>query len=71
MTLRAVARQRVSPGRWWWVGGIIKHRGHPFIVECGHKHRNRQEAFECGEALLHAEPGSIVAEELAKHRSAL
>jgi len=68
MTLKAIAREQVRPGgHITWVGGIIKHRGHPFIVECGHKHRSRHEAIECAEALFHAEPGSIVAEELAKH----
>ena len=65
--LKATARQRVSyGGRTRWIGGLVRHRGHPFAIECGHRHDTRREAIECAEQLFHADPGSIVAEEIAK-----
>ncbi len=66
ITLNATARQRVRPGgKVSWVGGIVKHRGHPFIVDCGHRHHTRLEAIECAESLFHADPGSVVADKLS------
>ena len=68
MTLTATARKQVAfGGRIRWAGGLTAHRGHPFVVACGHKHDTRREAIECAGNLFHAEPGSIVAEEIAKH----
>jgi len=68
MTLTVTARKQVSfGGRIRWIGGLTAHRGHPFVVACGHKHNARREAIECAENLFHAELGSLVAEEIAKH----
>lgn len=67
MTLHPVARSKVRPGgRIAWVGGLIKHKGHPFVVDCGHRHDTRQEAIECAACLVHADRGSIVADLIEK-----
>ena len=67
--LKPVARQRVTPGRAWWVGGLTQHRGHPLLPDadgCQHRHASRAEARECAELMLHCDDGSLLAEQLTR-----
>lgn len=49
--MKMTARQMVAPGRSWWLAGLYAHKGHPFIADCGHRHKTRAEALRCGEQL--------------------
>ena len=62
-----IARMRVQFGRTYWVGGITKHKGHPFIVHCTHEHPTRAEAKDCAEAMCYSDEGSQTADLLRKH----
>lgn len=66
--LRIVARQRVAPGRVYWIVGLVTHRGHPYLDSSEHHFATRREAVEYGEAMYrNCEPGSLGAEFIAKH----
>jgi hypothetical protein len=56
--LRAIARKRVGYNQVWWIGGITRHQGHPFIVECVHRHETRADAVDCAECAFHCDDGS-------------
>lgn len=64
--LHPVARQKVGFAGSHWIGALVRHKGHPPALTCGHKHAGRIEAKECAEAMLHCDPGSLMAEKIAK-----
>lgn len=67
MSVRIVARQKVSPGQTWWVVGLVQHRGHPFVDEMSGKFRSRADALDYGRRnYRNCDPGSLTAETIAK-----
>ena len=67
MTVSIVARQKVAPGRTWWVVGLVQHKGHPFVDQCDGKFASRAEAIDYANGMYrHCGDDSMTAETIAK-----